>query len=160
MGGRGRARRGAGRAAAGSSGNRWSRAGRTRWRPRRSTPGGTSRSAGQGPAESVRLGGDAPPVPHGQDRVLASGVRVRVFVPDHVDGVYLHVQGGGRAFGSADGQDEKLWTLATDARLAVVSVDYRFAPEHPWPEGGPATAGRTDQAPVATAVSQAFQSLS
>ncbi|AJT63225.1 alpha/beta hydrolase [Streptomyces chattanoogensis] len=84
-----------------------------------------------------RLGGHTPPVrlAHGQDRVVAGGVRVRAFVPDHVDGVYLHIHGGGWAFGSAGGQDEKLWQLAVQARLAVVSVDYRLAPEHPFPAG-------------------------
>ncbi|RKT83499.1 Acetyl esterase/lipase [Saccharopolyspora antimicrobica] len=81
-----------------------------------------------------RLGGDAPPVrlPQGQDRVVA-GVPVRAFVPDHVDGVYLHIHGGGWALGAADGQDEKLWRLAVEARLAVVSVEYRLAPENPFP---------------------------
>jgi acetyl esterase/lipase len=84
-----------------------------------------------------RLAGDTPPLrlPQGQDRVIADGVKVRVFVPDHVDGVYLHIHGGGWAFGSADGQDERLWRLAEQARLAVVSVEYRLAPEHPFPAG-------------------------
>jgi acetyl esterase/lipase len=99
---------------------------------------------GQAPSATVlallrrnRLGGDTPPVrlPHGQDRVVEGGVKVRVFVPDHVDGVYLHIHGGGWVFGSADGQDERLWRLAEQARLAVVSVDYRLAPEHPFPAG-------------------------
>ncbi|WP_431677875.1 alpha/beta hydrolase [Kitasatospora sp. KL5] len=84
-----------------------------------------------------RLGGDAPPVRlvHGKDRVVEGGVRVRVFAPGHVTGVYLHIHGGGWAFGSADGQDERLWRIAEQARLAVVSVDYRLAPEHPFPAG-------------------------
>lgn len=84
-----------------------------------------------------RLGGDTPPIrlPHGRDRVVEGGVTVRVFVPDHVDGVYLHIHGGGWVFGSADGQDERLWRLAEQARLAVVSVEYRLAPEHPFPAG-------------------------
>ncbi|MFD9095819.1 alpha/beta hydrolase [Streptomyces collinus] len=99
---------------------------------------------GQAPSADVlallrrnRLGGDTPPVrlPQGQDRVVAGGVRVRAFVPDRVEGVYLHLHGGGWAFGSADGQDEKLWRLAVEARLAVMSVDYRLAPEHPFPAG-------------------------
>lgn len=84
-----------------------------------------------------RLGGDTPPVrlPQGQDRVISGGVKVRAFVPDRVDGVYLHIHGGGWAFGSADGQDERLWRLAEQARLAVISVEYRLAPEHPFPAG-------------------------
>jgi acetyl esterase/lipase len=84
-----------------------------------------------------RLGGDVPPVrlPQGRDRVVAGGVRVRVFLPGRVDGVYLHIHGGGWVFGSADGQDQRLWALAEQARLAVVSVEYRLAPEHPFPAG-------------------------
>ncbi|MFE2441117.1 alpha/beta hydrolase [Streptomyces sp. NPDC059426] len=84
-----------------------------------------------------RLGGDTPPVrlPHAQDRVVEGGVKLRTFVPDRVDGVYLHIHGGGWAFGSSDGQDERLWRLAVQARLAVVSVEYRLAPEHPFPAG-------------------------
>ncbi|MFF8024690.1 alpha/beta hydrolase [Streptomyces sp. NPDC007896] len=84
-----------------------------------------------------RLGGNTPPVrlPQGQDRVVADGVKVRAFVPDRVDGLYLHIHGGGWAFGSAGGQDERLWHLAEQARLAVVSIEYRLAPEHPFPAG-------------------------
>ncbi|MGE7389676.1 alpha/beta hydrolase [Streptomyces sp. NPDC004126] len=86
-----------------------------------------------------RLAGDAPPVrlPQGRDRSLAGGVRVRTFLPPsgRAEGVYLHVHGGGWSFGSADGQDERLYRIAEEARLAVVSVDYRLAPEHPFPAG-------------------------
>ncbi|GAA1699737.1 alpha/beta hydrolase [Streptomyces yatensis] len=84
-----------------------------------------------------RVGGDTPPVrlAHAQVRLIEGGVKVRSFVPDRVDGVYLHIHGGGWAFGSADGQDERLWRLAVRARLAVVSVEYRLAPEHPFPAG-------------------------
>ncbi|MGW4897489.1 alpha/beta hydrolase [Kitasatospora sp. NPDC004240] len=83
------------------------------------------------------LGADTPPVrlPQGRDRVLPGGVRVRAFVPDRVEGVHLHIHGGGWSFGSADGQDERLWWLAVRARLAVLSVEYRLAPEHPFPAG-------------------------
>ncbi|MFG2717874.1 alpha/beta hydrolase [Streptomyces sp. NPDC048416] len=104
-----------------------------------------SRPAPGGPPDATlfatlrrnRLGGDTPPVrlPQGRDRIVAGGVKVRTFVPDHVDGVYLHMHGGSWAFGSADGQDERLWWLATQTRLAVVSVEYRLAPEHPFPAG-------------------------
>ncbi|MFC0842794.1 alpha/beta hydrolase [Streptomyces noboritoensis] len=74
-------------------------------------------------------------LPHGRDRVVEGGVKVRVFVPEHVDGVYLHIHGGGWVFGSADGQDERLWRLAEEARPTVVSVEYRLAPEHPFLTG-------------------------
>ncbi|MFI0352004.1 alpha/beta hydrolase [Actinomadura sp. 9N407] len=65
----------------------------------------------------------------------AGGVPVRVFRPDDVRGVYLHIHGGGWTLGSADSQDPLLLELARAANVAVVSVDYRLAPEHPYPAG-------------------------
>jgi acetyl esterase len=69
--------------------------------------------------------------------VEANGLRVpvRVFVPDRVDGVYFYIHGGGWVLGAADGQDQNLWETATTANVAVVSVEYRLAPEHPYPAG-------------------------
>ena len=60
-------------------------------------------------------------------------VPLRIFVPERVDGVYLHIHGGGWVLGAADQQDHLLHALATQAHVAVVSVDYRLAPEHPFP---------------------------
>ncbi|MCP2166238.1 Acetyl esterase/lipase [Goodfellowiella coeruleoviolacea] len=60
-------------------------------------------------------------------------VPVRVFTPPEVRGVFLHIHGGGFTFGSAGEQDPRLWRLAQRARVAVVSVEYRLAPEHPYP---------------------------
>jgi acetyl esterase len=71
-------------------------------------------------------------LPEGVDRTV-SGVTVRVFTPDDVQGVYLHMHPGGRVLGSARNQDVRLWALAQETSLAVVSVDYRLAPEHPHP---------------------------
>jgi len=82
-----------------------------------------------------RLAGDAPPVrlPQARDRAIGAGVGLRLFIPDRIDGGYLHIHGGGWMFGSADGQDERLWSLASTANLVVASVAYRLAPEHPFP---------------------------
>lgn len=60
-------------------------------------------------------------------------VPVRVFVPEQVRGVHLYIHGGGWVLGGADQQDQALWDLATAAQCAVVSVEYRLAPEHPYP---------------------------
>ncbi|HEX3780711.1 MAG TPA: alpha/beta hydrolase [Pseudonocardiaceae bacterium] len=60
-------------------------------------------------------------------------VGVRVFTPEEVRGVYCYLHPGGRVLGSAHHQDGRLWRLATAARVAVVSVDYRLAPEYPHP---------------------------
>ena len=62
-------------------------------------------------------------------------IRVRVLRPPQVDAVYLHVHGGGWVLGAADQQDVLLWHMATEANVAVVSVEYRLAPEHPFPAG-------------------------
>ena len=77
-------------------------------------------------------------LPEGRNRLVpgrAGDVGVRVFLPREVTGVFLHVHGGGWVLGGADQQDVSLWRLATEARQAVVSVDYRLAPEHPYPAG-------------------------
>lgn len=60
---------------------------------------------------------------------------LRTFVPDVVKGVYLHIHGGGWVLGRAHLQDPRLESIANGCRLAVVSVDYRLAPEHPYPAG-------------------------
>lgn len=59
-------------------------------------------------------------------------IGLRVFVGDRVDGVYLHLHGGGYVLGPSPIEDHHaVFVEATGA--AVVSVDYRLAPEHPWP---------------------------
>ncbi|HEX6417677.1 MAG TPA: alpha/beta hydrolase [Acidimicrobiales bacterium] len=65
----------------------------------------------------------------------AGDIPVRVLAPDRVAGVYLHLHGGGWVLGAADQQDPWLWQLATGAGVAVASVEYRLAPEHPYPAG-------------------------
>jgi acetyl esterase len=45
--------------------------------------------------------------------------------------VYLH--GGGWTIGSLETHDRACRRLAAGSGCAVVSVDYRLAPEHPWP---------------------------
>lgn len=65
----------------------------------------------------------------------AGDIPLRVFVPERVDGVYLYMHGGGWMLGAADHQDPMLWSIAEQAHVAVVSVEYRLAPEHPYPAG-------------------------
>lgn len=50
-------------------------------------------------------------------------------------GVYLHIHGGGWTFGTTDMHDPLLERLAERCGLTVVSVDYRLAPEFPYPAG-------------------------
>ena len=65
-----------------------------------------------------------------------AGVRCRVFRPDGpARGVYLHFHGGGMIAGSPEMMDIPNRALSRDLDVAVVSADYRKAPENPWPAG-------------------------
>jgi acetyl esterase len=65
----------------------------------------------------------------------AGSITARVFVPSTVTGVYLHFHGGGWTLGRPHHYDLGLESIARAAQLAVVSVDYRLAPEDPYPAG-------------------------
>src|SRR3954471_9332007 len=62
-------------------------------------------------------------------------VPVRVVAPAAATarGVYLDIHGGGFYMGSPARGDVHNRRLAHALGIAVVSVDYRLAPEHPWP---------------------------
>jgi len=62
-------------------------------------------------------------------------IPLRIIVPASPRGVYLHLHGGGWTLGGADMQDPMLERLADATGLAVVSVEYRLAPEDPYPAG-------------------------
>jgi acetyl esterase/lipase len=80
---------------------------------------------------------DLPVTP--EDRVVRAGnadVGVRVFRPDgDARAVYLDIHGGGFYLGSASMGDIRNARCAETLGVAVVSVEYRLAPEHPWPAG-------------------------
>ncbi|KAF2086994.1 hypothetical protein K490DRAFT_43358 [Saccharata proteae CBS 121410] len=62
----------------------------------------------------------------------------RVFKPDGhapVKAVYMHIHGGGWVLQSEAYQDTLLKFHADACNLAVISVGYRLAPEHPFPAG-------------------------
>ena len=65
----------------------------------------------------------------------AGPIPIRVLVPETVHGVYLHLHGGGWVVGSERLQDSFLEAIASTCGVAVVSVGYRLAPEHPYPSG-------------------------
>lgn len=62
-------------------------------------------------------------------------LKLRTIVPPTVNGVYLHIHGGGWTLGAPNQSDVVLEELARAASLAIVSVEYRLAPEHPYPAG-------------------------
>jgi len=60
--------------------------------------------------------------------------RVRVLMPDSKPtGVFLHIHGGGWTLGRPWHQDHRLKNLVEQTGCATVSVEYRLAPENPWP---------------------------
>lgn len=78
-----------------------------------------------------------------EDRMIRSvdGVRelrVRVYRPDGASAALpgvLYIHGGGFCTGSIEMEHQGAATAATKAEAVVVSVDYRLAPEHPFPAG-------------------------
>lgn len=76
--------------------------------------------------------------PKGETRALETpygALPLRVFPTPAARGVLLHIHGGGLALGSHDQQDFLLEPIADATGLAIVSVGYRLAPEHPYPAG-------------------------
>lgn len=65
----------------------------------------------------------------------AGKIPLRVIAPQTSRGVYLHVHGGGHTLGAADQQDRLLERFADETGLTAISVEYRLAPEHPFPAG-------------------------
>ena len=104
------------------------------------------RTAGRGPGSpeelhEVRASAQAPAAsePEPDVEVIRDGLRtvpIRVHRPTGggaATGVVLEIHGGGFYMGAAAGSDVRNRVLADTLGVAVVSVDYRLAPEHPWP---------------------------
>ena len=89
---------------------------------------------------AVRLGGALEPVGQVEDVVIArpagdSALRARAYRPRALEpvGALLWLHGGGWCVGDLDGFDRVCRSLCNAAGAIVVSVDYRLAPEHPYP---------------------------
>jgi acetyl esterase/lipase len=75
------------------------------------------------------------PIDGTEERAL-NGVRCRIFRPDgDARAVYLHFHGGGMVTGSPEMMDLMNQPLSKRHDVAVVSADYRKAPENPFPAG-------------------------
>jgi acetyl esterase/lipase len=64
-----------------------------------------------------------------------NAILLRVIAPAQPRGIYLHLHGGGWVLGGADMQDPMLERVADNTGQAVVGVEYRLAPEYPYPAG-------------------------
>ncbi len=71
------------------------------------------------------------------ERVAAEGreIPIRVYRPaaGQEGACLLYLHGGGYIMGDLDSYDSVTAELAVTARVTVVAVDYRLAPEHPFP---------------------------
>jgi len=92
--------------------------------------------------QAQRAGGGALPAPVylEQARTVAipgpaGEISLRVLDSPEPRGAHLHLHGGGWTIGGADMQDTQLRDLAHATGLTAISVDYRLAPEHPYPAG-------------------------
>lgn len=93
-------------------------------------------AAGSGVLES-----DAPHLPRVQElripRRDASSMSARLYAPQAQSAgilpVLLYYHGGGFVVGSVDTHDTTCRALSQQSGCAVISVDYRLAPEHPFP---------------------------
>ena len=83
-------------------------------------------------AETEHLAGKGPEVASVRDDTVA-GVPVRVYEPDGARGTVAYLHGGGWVLGNLDSVDAVCRALANEASARVVSIDYRLAPEHPFP---------------------------
>ena len=90
--------------------------------------------------EERRKGGGTLPLPplseHAEVRTIpgpGGEIALRIIAPEKPEGCLLYLHGGGWTLGSADGQDPLLEAVAKHARLTCISVEYRLAPEDPYP---------------------------
>ncbi|WP_239155470.1 alpha/beta hydrolase [Amycolatopsis sp. FDAARGOS 1241] len=67
----------------------------------------------------------------------APDVRVRVYTPDGAasPALLFNIHGGGFIVGTLGTDHPRAVALARDLGVGVVSVDYRLAPENPYPAG-------------------------
>ena len=62
--------------------------------------------------------------------------RIRLYQPmEYSSGTILHIHGGGWAFCSIETHERASRLLANETSACVVSLEYRLAPENPYPAG-------------------------
>lgn len=65
----------------------------------------------------------------------AGPIKVRLYdpAPAQTGGILVYFHGGGWVIGDLDLEDGALRRIAAASRVRILSVDYRLAPEHPFP---------------------------
>jgi versiconal hemiacetal acetate esterase len=74
-----------------------------------------------------------------EERTIDGDVKVRIYTPPgYVNGskpIGVFIHGGGWAMGDLDADDATVRPMSKGAGVVIVSVDYRLAPQHPYPAG-------------------------
>lgn len=68
------------------------------------------------------------------DYVL-DGIKLRVFDPNNAQKLIIYIHGGGWVSGNLDTHSAICYKLASSLNRKVISIDYRLAPEYPYPAG-------------------------
>jgi len=114
-----------------------------------------------GPAEVGRVADRIIRGPDGNDLPL------RIFWPhgagdgDRLPGVVVYFHGGGWVIGSIETHEPQVRSMVNRTGLVYVSVEYRLAPEDPFPPAeSPATARRAGSTPSSAALAATHQAAS
>lgn len=107
------------------------------WQGLTTRPAAQTRAALDAAAQALALTLEVEPVEHVEELVVSVGdsqIGAKLYRPStKAPGLVVWVHGGGFVLGSSDGYDGFSRRLANQSGCAVVSLDYRLAPEHPFP---------------------------
>ena len=99
----------------------------------------TARRDTAGPLDSLLAARfyPSPGVTHRDEWIDAGRVRLRIYTPAPMPsrGVLYYIHGGGYMLSSIEAYDARCSYWAAETGCTVVSVDYRLAPENPYPAG-------------------------
>ncbi|WP_340317817.1 alpha/beta hydrolase [Rhizorhabdus argentea] len=107
------------------------------WQGLTARPAAQTRAAIEAAAQALALETEVEPVDHVEELVVSVGdsqIGAKLYRPfATARGLVVWVHGGGFVLGSSDRCDSFSRRLANRSGCAIVSLDYRLAPEHPFP---------------------------